>query len=545
MPSLRPLLLALACAAALAATAAPAAAKPSCDGKAATIVSSAASIVGTKAPDVIVAGPGDNEIHGEGGNDTICAGPGNDNVDSGRGNDSIFGEEGDDTLHGERGSDRIDGGDGADHVFGDSGNDDVSGGDGDNDSVFAGPGDDSASGGAGNFDTIVGGPGNDHVDGGPGDHDIASYAGTGGAVTVDLGSGSVSGAEGEHLEGIEDAIGGSGDDTLIGSPGSANRLDGGPGDDTLKAVGSGDEAFGGPGSDDCNGGFGSETSCGKSDGEGGTAVELYRSIDGSTSLIVSGGSGPDAVTVNLSAGTYTVVSEPGGDEVTLGDPTSNSCVHTISSPSISCHGDVATIIASLGAGDDRLTVDGSVPSSVSTVADGGKGSDTIVGGGGEDTLYAGEDSDPDTLEGGGGDDVLYGVNIFHPRKDSGAAQMSGGAGDDLMIGGQPCDGDSFNGGGGDNDSASFARVHNSGTFVEATIGGAVLDPDEGGCNPGSIDPSTEKIEGSPGPDILNGDDAANKLLGRGGNDRLDGHGGNDECIGGGGSDQLSSCESSS
>ena len=100
--------------------------------------------------------------------------------------------------------------------------------------------------------------------------------------------------------------------------------------------------------------------------------------------------------------------------------------------------------------------------------------------------------------------------------------MNGGPGTDLMIGGQPCDGDTFNGGPGANDSASFARVHNSGIAVEATIGGEVIDPDGGGCTPGHIDSSTEKIEGSPGNDILTGDDGPNTLLGRGGDDKLDG-----------------------
>ena len=59
---------------------------PTCQGQPATIVSDAATITGTKAPDVIVAGEGDNTIHGEGGNDLICAGGG------------------DDTIYGERGS---------------------------------------------------------------------------------------------------------------------------------------------------------------------------------------------------------------------------------------------------------------------------------------------------------------------------------------------------------------------------------------------------------------------------------------------------------
>jgi hypothetical protein len=110
-----------------------------------------------------------------------------------------------------------------------------------------------------------------------------------------------------------------------------------------------------------------------------------------------------------------------------------------------------------------------------------------------------------------------------------------------MIGGQPCDGDSFDGGPGDNDSASFARVRNSGIAVDATIGGAVTDPGTPGCNAGHIDASVEKIEGSPGPDVLTGDGSANKLLGRGGDDRLDGDGGGDECVGGTGDDSAVSC----
>jgi Ca2+-binding RTX toxin-like protein len=521
-----------------------AAAKPSCGGKPATIVSDAARIVGTKAPDVIVAGPGDNTILGEGGNDLICAGDGNDTVYGGRGDDSVHGEEGNDSIFGERGSDQLDGGGGEDLLAGESGNDTLEGGPGNGDRVEGGAGDDSLAGGDGDYDVLTGGPGNDSIDGGPGEHDIASYAGTGGAVTIDLGAQSVSGAESEHLSGIEDAIGGSGDDTLVGAPGSANRLDGGPGDDHLQAVGEGDEAFGGPGSDQCGGGFADETSCGPSQGQAGTAVELYESIDGSSSLIVTGGKGVDAVTVSYGGGAYTVQGEAGGSQVLLGDPSSSACSRNAVANSVSCNGaDLASILASLDGGDDSFSVDASVPAQVSSVIEGGAGSDTLRGGAGNDVIYGGEDHEPDTLEGGGGADVLYGVNIFHPRKDSGAATMVGGPGDDLMIGGQPCDGDSFDGGPGENDSASFARVHNTGVFVEATIGGSVLDPDVPGCNAGQIDSSTEKIEGSPGPDILSGDNGPNVLLGRGGDDQLDGMGGVDSCIGGGGNDSAKGCES--
>jgi Ca2+-binding RTX toxin-like protein len=531
----------LACLLALAATPVAHATAATCDGKQATIVSNAPKIVGTKAPDVIVAGPGDNTIYGEGGNDTICGGEGDEVIYGGRGNDALFGEGGNDTLFGERGSDDLDGGAGEDRLFGATGNDELNGGPGDHDQLFGGPGDDSLAGGEGDFDVLEGGSGNDSIDGGPGAHDIASYAGTGGAVTIDLGVGTVSGAESEHLTGIEDAIGGSGDDTLVGSNASPNRLDGGPGDDHLIGAGPADEAFGGPGSDVCAG-FSAETSCGPMAGGSGTAVELYRSVDEATSLIVTGNSGVDSATVSFSAGTYTVQGAPGANPVLLGDPTSGGCSRDPGSNSVSCQGAVSSIQASLGAGNDTFTVDSSVPASVSATIDGGPGSDTLQGGEGDDTLYAGDDHVPDTLEGGGGDDVLYGVNIFHPRKDSGAAQMSGGPGDDLLIGGQPCDGDNFDGGPGDNDSASFARVRNSGVFVQATIGGAVTDPNVSGCNAGHIEDSIEKIEGSPGDDILTGDNGPNTLLGRGGDDRLDGKGGFDDCVGGTGSNETTNCE---
>ena len=515
-------------------------AKPSCGGKPATIVSNTPRIVGTKAHDVIVAGSGDNAIYGMGGNDTICGGGGNDRIYGDRGNDTIFGEEGEDTIVGERGSDDLDGDAGTDRILGETGNDEIDGGGGAGDEVDGGAGDDRVDGGPGDFDIVFGGVGNDRVAGGPGAHDIASYKGVGGPVSVDLGSGAVSGAEQEHVDGVEDVLGGSGNDTLTGSP-SPNRLDGGPGNDHLFAVGGGDEAFGGIGSDACSGAFAAETACGAKGGGNGTAVAMISSITGATSLVVSGSEDADDVAVNFTGDGYLL---KGGNsiEVVLGDPESNACARDEAANSVFCRGGAGSIQVSLKGGNDTFTVADSVPAEIAATIDGGEGADTLRGGRGADTIYGGEDHDPDVLEGGGGDDVLYGVNIFHPRRDSGAARMSGGAGDDLLIGGQPCDGDTFDGGEGDNDSASFARVRNSGTNVKATIGGAVLDPDVGDCNSGRIENSVEKIEGSPGDDILIGNDSSNTLLGRGGNDALDGRGGFDRCIEGGGTDSISNCE---
>ena len=417
----------------------------SCFGSNTTIVSNAPKIVGTKAPDVIYAGAGNNRILGEGGNDRICGGGGNDTILGGRGSDNISGEAGNDEIRGERGSERLDGGEGEDVLFGEHGNDSLKGSAGNGDRLDAGPGDDSLDGGAGDFDVVIGGPGRDAVGGGPGEHDIADYREAGGAVTVDLGAQATSGAEGERLSEIEDAVGGSGSDTLAGSAATPNRLDGGAGDDRLRSAGGGDEAFGGPGSDECDGGFAATSSCGNEQGTAGTAVELYPSIDGTTSMIVTGNEHTDAITINGGGGAYSVVALPGGNEVSLGDPGSPACVHNISSASVTCQGPISSIQVSLGGGGDTFSVGETVPANVTVTVDGGKGQDTIVGGRGEDTLYAGDDREPDSLEGGAGNDVLYGINIFHPRKDSGAARMAGGAGQDLLIGGQPCDGDSFSG----------------------------------------------------------------------------------------------------
>ena len=143
---------------------------------------------------------------------------------------------------------------------------------------------------------VVGGPGNDHIDGGPGEHDVADYSNAGGGDHHQPATQTVSGAENEHLSGIEDAIGGAGDDTLIGDPGTANRLDGGPGDDKLVAAGPGDEAIGGPGQNNCEGGFLDRISPAAppegGSGGGGATAEISNSLTGGGSLTITGTPGP-------------------------------------------------------------------------------------------------------------------------------------------------------------------------------------------------------------------------------------------------------------
>jgi Ca2+-binding RTX toxin-like protein len=509
-----------------------------CLGERVTLYSNAKTIEGRKGHDVIQGGPGSNRIDGNGGNDRICGGGGDDRIAGGRGNDRVDGEGDDDVVHGDRGSDpMLNGGSGSDRVAGGTGNDDVYGGAGDRDFVHEGFGDGRADGGPGDRDVVFGDIGVDRIDGGPGRSDIASFTSISQSLYVNIGAGSVSGAERERLIDIEDAIGGSGNDRITGS-GERNRLDGGPGDDVLVARGSGDRAYGGAGSNRCDGDFTSRNSCGQASGRDGTAVSLFESIDGTGSLVIDGNGYRDDFVLNFQGGSYTV-RPTGGNKIRLGNSASGSCRD--GGAEVVCRGRVTKVSVSLGGGGDTVRI-GNLPGRVGATIEGGPGSDDLEGGPNDDVIASGDDRSPDRLSGGGGDDALFGVNIEHPRRDSGAARMFGGSGDDLLIGGQPCNGDLFDGGPGSNDSASFARVRNSGTRVKAWIGGPVLDPDIGRCNRGRITGSVEKIEGSKGPDVLFGDGGPNNLLGMGGNDRIDGKGGFDKCSGGGGRDSIRNCE---
>jgi Ca2+-binding RTX toxin-like protein len=125
-------------------------------------------------------------------------------------------------------------------------------------SVWGGPGDDVLIGGE-QGDNLHGGEGDDVIDGGPGldqmdgaeGRDVVDYSSHTGDVLVDLTSHLFNAGEpGEHdsLANFEDAVGGEGDDILIGTP-EANTLDGGPGDDLLDGGAGADTLIGGDGGD--------------------------------------------------------------------------------------------------------------------------------------------------------------------------------------------------------------------------------------------------------------------------------------------------------
>lgn len=252
------------------------------------------ALYGGAANDYLSGDDGDDRLFGEARNDKLVGGNGNDTLDGGVGFDKLYGNAGVDTLIGGANKDQLyggadgdilDGGDDDDFLVGDSGNDSLQGGLGD-DRLIGGSGDDTLDGGAGadtasyssatagvavdlgagsavgdasigtdtlvSIENVVGGSASDALTGSDADNvfeglggddvitggagsDTAYYAYATSAVAVDLGAGTATGGADvgtDTLVSIENAVGGAGDDTLLGSD-AANVLAGGDGADTL------------------------------------------------------------------------------------------------------------------------------------------------------------------------------------------------------------------------------------------------------------------------------------------------------------------------
>ncbi len=179
----------------------------------------------------------------------LNTGPGNDVVDvtadanseqfivveGGPGNDSIIGTSGPDALYG---------GEGDDTLIGLGGND----------ALYGGPGDDTLAGQSGD-DTLEGGLGSDVLTGGAGT-DLAWYSGRTDDLEIRLDGSASSGHSGEAdtiAEDVENAIGGSGNDTIYGNAAN-NYLIGNDGDDELFGLDGKDYLDAGTGNDDLHGG---------------------------------------------------------------------------------------------------------------------------------------------------------------------------------------------------------------------------------------------------------------------------------------------------
>ena len=205
---------------------------------------------------------------------------------------------------------------------------------------------------------------------------------------------------------IENARGGSGNDTLYGNA-LANLLDGGAGADTLNGFAGNDilHLWAGGGDDSVYGGDGNDNIF-----FGGTLT----SAD-----IVNGGSGTDTLVLQGPYGSLTLsanvtqienISILGGNNSSFGEPGTNRYDYVLITNDANFAAGVQARIngAALLAGED-FTFNGSAETDASYVVYGGKGTDTLTGGLGNDIFFYAEErfATGDTVNGGAGYDGMF------------------------------------------------------------------------------------------------------------------------------------------
>jgi Ca2+-binding RTX toxin-like protein len=180
----------------------------------------------------------------------------------GDGDDTLQGGDGNDVLNGEGQSDTVAYGYATLGIEADLGADSVVVGVNDTDSV---PNVENAIGSA-QSDIFFDGPAENNIYDGAGGSDFADYQAATAAMTVDLATGSATGAGIDQLSGVENAIGGPQGDTIMGD-GGANDLRGMAGADTITGALGADDVFGGDGGDQLKvrDGVGDDVDCGAAD----------------------------------------------------------------------------------------------------------------------------------------------------------------------------------------------------------------------------------------------------------------------------------------
>ena len=309
---------------------------------------------------------------------------------------------------------------------------------------------------------------------------------TNNTVDLTLGLGNIAGVVlfSNEIQGIENVIGGDGNDSFTGSA-DDNFLDGNRGNDTLYGAGGEDALDGDAGDDWLYGGAGDDGLSGGAGDDrlfGGTGHDLMSGFDGVDRLIgdtgndyMYGGTGADVIDGNL--GNDTIYGGDAGDSITGGDG-----LDVI-------YGEDGNDTINAGKGHDYV--------------DGGVGDDSIIGGAGNDTLFG--LSGDDTINGNDGVDLVFG--------EDGNDVLSGGLRGDSVYGGNGVDLISGN------DGSDYL----SGDELTDTING-------GNGN--------DQIYGGQGADFLTGDQGLDSIYGGDGNDAIYGGQGHDLLEGGAGDDTL-------
>lgn len=323
------------------------------------------------------------EVIGGDGDDLLTGGLGADTIQGGNDDDRIIGFRGGDTMQGEGGNDTLvwNNGDGSDAMDGGAGNDEIEV--------------NGSTGPVGDIFTIKAGPATgsvrfDRTNLGPFGLDIATSE----RMTVN-GLGGNDNIQADETVGTRillTANGGTGPDTIVGTPG-ADLINGGEDVDALSGAGGDDRIVGDRGNDTMNGGTGDDTT-------------VWNNGDGTD--VMNGDAGVDRVEVNgapAAGDVFTIA--PNGQRAKF-DRTN------LGPFSLDIGSAEALDVNGLG-GDDDITALAGISSLLAIDADGGSGNDAIDGAEGDDTLLGGSGNDAinpgggsDVADGGEGDDALLG-----------------------------------------------------------------------------------------------------------------------------------------
>ena len=250
--------------------------------------------------------------------------------------------------------------------------------------------------------------------------------------------------------------------------------------------------------------------------EGSGVSEIEFAIDLSTGA-------QDRVTVAGSAGADTVVLGAGGGNLN-GDDDVDATLTGVELATLS--GSDGADVAS-GAGD----ITTGAATSLGLTLNGDSGDDALAGGSGDDTIAGGTGSN--TLVGGAGDDTITGG----PDNDTitggpGGDTLTGGLGNDAFDEGAAANGTDTIAGSGGIDRVTYAGRT---TSVGVLLDGVFNDGESGeGDNVGT---DVEDAVGGAGDDTMTGSTAENDLTGGPGADAIDGGSGDDTLTGGSGDDR--------
>jgi len=472
----------------------------------------------------------------------------------------LRGGSGDDVIFGMGGGDVIDGGGGDDWIDAGGGSVRVNGGIGDD--VFMG---NSAIGTTGSI-----------YDGDAGE-DTLDYS----AATADL---VVDGTAEynrfvigqDQFSGVENVIGGSGDDQINLSEVTLSAyLAGGGGNDVIRGGRGRNTLDGGDGADQLFGEQGDWLLGGAGDDM--LYVNPARPVFmGGDGITVDGGTGHDVLTlqgtrasVNLATG-FSYVSST---QFTVRD-VEDVVIEITGAGLRRVEGDHGANRISVGAGDDGGAGAEFLGLSGDDILTGGGGDDFLAGGLGHDTLEGGLGSDTADYDwafsavvasltaggasndGDGGTDVYQSIenlrgSAFHDRLtgDAGANVLTGGGGDDVLTG--RAGNDVLDGGAGAADSAAFSGLRSA--YSISTVGGVTTVSGPDGVDTlrnieklvfadGAFDLNGTQVanivHGTSAADVLEGTTAADTFYGGAGDDTITGGLGNDIIDGGDGNDVL-------